>query len=129
MAILTITGVRQLGRMVRNMISKSDTPNALSAVTNSISFVAIAMERVRRAKVGMLVNATAKIATEGPGPRIETMPMARKMPGKAKMVSQTRMMIESAIPPIYPAIKPVVTPTTAANETANSPISREMPEP
>ena len=56
------------------------------------------LPRTSRANVGMLKIATATITFVMPPPRIATMPIASRMPGKANSTSHTRMITRSHQP-------------------------------
>ena len=86
------------GRIWRNKILASEAPRFLAAWTNTEFFRANVRPRTRRAKVGVENTATAITTFPMPLPKIATIAIARMMPGKAKRVSQIRMMIESTIP-------------------------------
>ncbi|MNU04086.1 hypothetical protein D3C72_2483620 [compost metagenome] len=56
------------------------------------------LPRTSRANAGMLKMATAKITLVMPLPRIATMPIASRMPGKANSTSETHITMRSHQP-------------------------------
>src|SRR5215813_10805234 len=97
---------------------RSRSPSARAAVTNSISLRVRTEPRTTRANCGTRKMALATITLARPVPRAAMMARARKMPGKAIMMSTSRMITMSGQRPTYPAHTPNAVPTRRARPTA-----------
>ena len=60
-----------------------------------------------------------------PGPSAATIPIANKSPGIASMMSIARMIVESTMPPRYPAVDPNTSPIDSPIDTETTPMSSE----
>src|SRR5215475_7852494 len=89
----------------------SRSPSARAAVTNSISLSVSTEPRTTRANCGTRKMALATMTLARPVPRAAMMASARKIPGKAIMMSTSRMISMSGQRPMYPAVTPSAGPT------------------
>ena len=75
--------------------------------------------------MGTLATPTAIITGTSPGPSSATIPIASRSPGIASMMSIMRMTMESAAPPIPPAIAPSSIPIESPTATETTPMTSE----
>ena len=85
--------------MCEPRIDRRGTPTDRAASTKSFSRCERIEPRIRRAKIGMFVTPTAIMIWNRPGPSTATIPIASSRPGIASMMSISRMITLSTMPP------------------------------
>ena len=88
--------------MCETRIVRRGTPIARAARTKSFPFCPSTDPRRSRAKIGTLTTPIAIMIEKSPGPSIAAMPMAMRSPGIESMMSISRMITLSVLPPKKP---------------------------
>ena len=126
----TTTGAIADGSMWRMTIRRSLAPSALAAWTKSISRRCRNSARTRRAASVQPVNAMARMMTRAsPPPKNATIVTIRKKIGMDRTTSTTRISALSALPPMYPAMAPTLTPMIMIRITDENPTMSDVCRP
>ena len=121
----TMIGDSVLGTTWRKRIRPWPTPTASPAVIYSCWITDKTVERTKRAYTGMPTKPMAIMPLSRPGPSMATMAMASRIPGKARMISMTRIMMVETNGPLsraataMPVNKPSKPQTTAVKGLTN----------
>ncbi len=125
----TIIGAAQFGNMCFSMILRSDAPIERAASTYSVSLNDKTLPRTSLVMEGMPPSPTAIIVLMRPGPSTVTINSAKRILGKAIMISTPRIITASTLPLRKPDTSPSKTPGTRPRTTAIIPTPRDKRPP
>ncbi len=109
--ISTSSGLDTFGNSSARMILWRFSPTASAALTKSRSTTCSAAPRITRATRGAVVMPTASTRSHSLGPSAATSSSAKRICGKARKMSATRISNSSTKPPAYAAVRPISTPS------------------